>query len=78
MFLQLYHASKYWLSALFVFIPMSQVAENSPVGTIVGNLTVTDPDNMGNHAGSQTFNCSVVDAYAHSFMVRYLFIYVIL
>ncbi|XP_065192577.1 cadherin-23-like [Sycon ciliatum] len=46
-----------------------KVAENSPIGTVVGNLAVTDPDNYGVHAGSQGFNCLVLDAFAHSFKV---------
>ena len=37
---------------------MFQVPENSPVGTVVGNLSVYDPDNL--HLPLQKFHCLVM------------------
>ena len=37
----------------------NKVSENSPVGTIVGNLSVDDPDNVGMRGKWQTHSCSV-------------------
>ena len=43
------------LNSLF---KMFQISENSPVGTVVGNLTVYDPDNL--HLPLQKFHCVVL------------------
>ncbi|XP_068740239.1 protocadherin Fat 4-like [Montipora capricornis] len=42
-----------------VSLDNSKISENSPVGAVVGNLTVIDPDNL--HLPLQKFNCIVVD-----------------
>ena len=42
---------------MFPFI--FQVLENSPVGTVIGNLSVYDPDNL--NVPLQKFNCVVED-----------------
>ena len=47
--------AKYKRRLLLIF----QVPENSPVGTVVGNLSVYDPDNL--HLSLQKFNCVVVN-----------------
>ena len=39
----------------------SQVLENSPVGTIVGKLNATDPDNHGPKGRWQNYTCSAIN-----------------
>ena len=50
---------------------MMQIPENSAVGTLVGILNVTDPDNFGSQAGSQSHTCSVLNADSYSYKVSH-------
>ena len=48
----------------------THVNENSPIGTVIGNITVTDPDNQGNYSGRQTFVCLVTSDASGIFAVK--------
>ncbi len=37
----------------------NDVKENSPIGTLISNITVTDPDNEGSYSGRQRASCSI-------------------
>ncbi|XP_065053229.1 protocadherin Fat 4-like isoform X4 [Rhopilema esculentum] len=46
------------------------VNENSPVGTLVGNISVNDPDNEGKFSGRQKAMCRVIVDTSASFEVK--------
>lgn len=48
----------------------NNVVENSPRGTVIGNLSVTDPDNMGSKGYWQSHTCSVSSGGAGLFTVQ--------
>lgn len=48
----------------------THVNENSPIGTVIGNITVTDPDNQGNYSGRQTFVCLVTSDASGVFSIK--------
>ena len=46
------------------------VDENSAVGTLVGNITVLDPDNEGKYAGTQKASCHMITDTAGVFEIN--------
>lgn len=44
---------------LSISLSGNSVYENSPVGTLIGNLTVEDPDNVGKRGKWQTHSCII-------------------
>jgi hypothetical protein len=45
------------------------VAENSASGTVIGNLTITDPDNFGNFSSRQAHGCRLTDSAGGKFQI---------
>lgn len=46
------------------------VDENSAVGTLVGNITVSDPDNEGKYATTQKVSCHMITDTAGAFEIK--------
>ena len=53
-----------------IFLSNSTVAENSPYGTIVGNLTVVDPDDNGPRGPRQQHYCRILNTHNNKFIVN--------
>eukprot|EP00794_Sanderia_malayensis_P003136 gene3136-3604_t len=53
-----------------ISLSSNHVNENSAVGTVIANITVTDPDNAGVYAGRQRAVCSVTSDSSGIFAVK--------